>query len=73
MKINRFDPMKVVEFCRYWDDGECQYRKAFVDRMTELEAAGKDIAALQPRCPRDALRNKKGLLTCYCSRGDKLC
>ena len=64
---------RVLEYCRYWNDGKCQYHKEFKEKLEMLEAAGLSIAALQPRCPEDAQRNKRGLLCCVLERRDKLC
>lgn len=69
----RMSKDKVLEYCKYWDDGNCPFRKEFTRKLEELEAAGIDIAALQPRCPSDAQRSKRGILKCICERGDKLC
>lgn len=64
---------RVLEYCRYWNDGKCQYHKEFKEKLETLEASGLGIAALQPRCPIDAQRNKRGLLCCVLERRDKLC
>lgn len=64
---------KVIEYCKYWDDGNCKYRIEFANKLDEYEEAGMSIVGLQPRCPTDAQRSKRGILKCICERGDKLC
>lgn len=64
---------RVLEHCKYYDDGKCPHRIAFSKKLEELEQAGMQIGSLQPRCPKDAQRDKRGLLRCICERGDKLC
>lgn len=64
---------RVLEYCKYWNNGNCQFRKEFAEKLDALEAAGGSVAALQPRCPVDAQRSKRGLLRCICERSDKLC
>lgn len=64
---------KILEYCKYWDNGNCPYRRDFGAKLDALMAEGKSIEALQPRCPVDAQRSKRGILKCICEKGDKLC
>ena len=64
---------QVLDFCKYYDNGKCPYRKACSEKVDELEKAGIPIGSLQPRCPKDAQRDKRGLLRCVCERRNRLC
>lgn len=65
---------ETLEPCKYLDSSnECPHAKEFEAKLDELMAQGKDIGALQPRCPKDAQRNKRGLNCCWCKKGDILC
>ena len=70
MKMNK---NKVLEYGRYWNDGNCPFKKELAKKIKEREPAGIGIAALQTRCPIDEQRSKRGSLKCICERGDKLC
>lgn len=63
---------KMLDFCKYYDNGRCPYKVAYEQMIDILIAQGRDMAGLQPRCPRDAQRNKRGTLSCICERSERL-
>lgn len=67
------DKGRILEYCKYYDDGACPYRKAFREKLDALIASGTEVGSLQPRCPRDAQGSKRGILSCLLERKDKLC
>lgn len=66
------DLQDLIHFCKYYDNGACPYLQDFQKKLDELLYA-ENAVSLQPRCPRDAQRNKKGVLCCWCKRRDILC
>ena len=63
---------RILEYCKYYDSGKCPHKVAYERVIDALVAQGKDMAGLQPRCPVDAQRNKRGILSCVCERREKL-
>lgn len=63
---------RILVFCKYYDNGRCCHKLAYERKIDDLLSQDKDIGGLQPCCPRDAQRNKRGILSCVCERKDKL-
>lgn len=61
--------------CKYLQSPNwfCPHKIDFEHKVAELQSQGKDVQALQPRCPRDAQRNKRGLNVCWCYEEERLC
>lgn len=64
---------RVLEYCKYHANGACQYKREFAEKLDALSAANKSIEGLQPRCPKDAQRNFRGIHCCIVERRHKLC
>lgn len=62
----------TIVFCKYYnqENKHCPYREEFI---TKCQALDNNVGALQPRCPRDAQRDKHGITRCWCTGGEVLC
>lgn len=63
---------RILEYCKYHDGEKCPYRAEYIRRLVEATERGENVDGLQPRCPRDAQRNKRGVLMCICERSERL-
>lgn len=63
---------RILVECKYYDEGRCPHKVAYSKMVDEIIARGMDIGGLQPRCPRDAQKTKRGVFACICERSERL-
>lgn len=64
---------RILDYCKYHNNGNCQYAAAYAKQIDEIIARGEEVGGLQPRCPRDAQKTKRGVFACICERSKRLC
>lgn len=67
------DSKKLIEVCKYYNHGHCPYKAEYARIVDGIIERGEDVGGLQPRCPRDAQKTKRGVFACHCERGKRLC
>lgn len=63
---------RILDYCKYYANGACPHKAAYEVQVDALIEHGLTVGGLQPRCPRDAQRTKRGVFACICERSEHL-